>query len=51
MVRGCTRIRHVAEGHLHGPFKVMRPLVQALARGERQLTVDALKESLESRRD
>lgn len=43
----ATRIHHRAEGHLYGPFKLLQPLVQMMARGERQRTVDALKESLE----
>ncbi len=42
-----TRVHHLAEGHLRGPFKLMQPLVQVMARKERQRTVDALKESLE----
>lgn len=45
---GRTRVHHVAEGHLYGPFKLMRPLIQVIARGERRRTVDALKRSLES---
>lgn len=45
-----TTVRHVAEGHLNGPFKLLQPLVQAIARRERQRTVDALKASLESAR-
>lgn len=44
-----TRVHHVAEAHLYGPFKLMQPLVQAMARRERRRTVDALKKSLESR--
>lgn len=47
---GATRVRHRAEGHLHGPFELLQPLVQTMARGERQRTVDALKASLESLR-
>lgn len=48
--RGGTRLHHVAEGHLHGVFKLLRPLMQLLADRERRLTVDALKESLETDR-
>ena len=45
---GRTRVHHHATAHLHGPFKVLRPLVQRMADAERQRTVDALKASLES---
>lgn len=47
---GATRVRHRAQGHLHGPFKLLKPLVHRMARSERQRTVDALKASLESSR-
>jgi uncharacterized protein YndB with AHSA1/START domain len=43
-----TRVRHVAEGHLHGPFRLLQPLVRRLAYRERHRTVEALKRSLES---
>lgn len=43
-----TRVHHVAEGHLHGPFRLLQPLVQKVAEHERRRTVDALKASLES---
>lgn len=46
----ATRVHHHAEGRLYGPFKLLQPLVQRLARRERERTVDALKRSLESRR-
>lgn len=45
-----TRVHHVAEGHLYGPFKLLQPLIQGIAQRERRRTVDALKESLESSR-
>lgn len=45
---GRTLVHHTAEGHLAGPFKVLRPVVQVIARGERRRTVDALKASLEN---
>lgn len=41
-----TRIRHVAEAHPYGPFKLIHPLIQRMARRERQRTVDAPKASL-----
>lgn len=43
-----TRVHHVAQGRLYGPFKLIRPLAQRMARQERGRTVDALKRSLES---
>lgn len=46
----ATRIHHKAEARLYGLFKLAQPLVQRMARNERQRTVDALKESLESAR-
>ena len=46
----ATKIHHHAEARLYGPFKLMQPLVQRMAQNERQRTVDALKESLESTR-
>ncbi len=45
---GGTEVRHVAEGRLRGPFRLLQPLVQKVARGERRRTVDALKASFES---
>lgn len=44
----ATRVHHTAEGRLYGPFKLMQPLIQSMAQKERQRTVDALKQSLES---
>lgn len=44
---GATRVHHVANGRLYGPFRLFRPLVQRIAEGERRRTVDALKASLE----
>lgn len=46
----ATRVHHRAEGRLYGPFRLLRPLVQRMARRERQRTVDALKASLEAGR-
>ena len=46
--RTATRVRHVAVGRLHGAFRVLRPVMQRIARWERQRTVDALKASLEA---
>jgi uncharacterized protein YndB with AHSA1/START domain len=43
-----TAVHHVAESELHGVFKLMRPMVAVIGRGERQRTVTALKRSLES---
>lgn len=43
-----TRVHHVATGQLHGPFNLLRPVIQRLAQAERQRTVDALKNSFES---
>lgn len=43
-----TRVHHLAEGHLYGPMRLLGPLVQRIARGERERTVQALKRSLES---
>lgn len=42
-----TRVHHLAEGRLYGPARLLRPLIQRLAEGERQRTVDGLKASLE----
>jgi uncharacterized protein YndB with AHSA1/START domain len=42
-----TEVHHTAEGQLFGPFKVMKPMVTLMARGERARTVRALKDSLE----
>jgi len=44
---GGTRIHHHAEARLYGPFKLLRPLVRRVARGERQRTMDALVAALE----
>ncbi len=43
-----TAVHHVAESELHGIFRVMRPMVIIIGRGERRRTVRALKKSLES---
>lgn len=45
---GRTGVHHHARAHLYGPFKLLRRLVQRIAEGERQRTLDALKTSLES---
>lgn len=45
-----TTVHHRAEGHLHGPFKLMQPLIRLIALRERRRTVNALRESLESAR-
>lgn len=44
----ATRLRHLAVARLHGPLKLLQPLVRRMAWRERRRTVDALKESLES---
>lgn len=46
-VDGTTAVHHHAEGELYGPFKVLEPLVWAMARVERKRTVDVLRQSLE----
>ena len=43
-----TAVHHVAESELHGIFRLMRPVVAVIGRGERQRTVHALKRSLEA---
>ena len=45
---GGTAVHHIAESELHGIFRLMRPMVAIIGRGERQRTVTALKRSLES---
>jgi uncharacterized protein YndB with AHSA1/START domain len=45
---GGTRLHHVAEGRLQGLFKLLRPVIQWIAAGERRRTVRALKALLES---
>ncbi len=47
-VDGGTRVHHVSEGQLYGIFRLARPMVTFIARGERRRTVNALKKSLES---
>ena len=42
-----TEIHHVGEGQFFGMFKVMTPVGSWMARGERNRTLDALKQSLE----
>jgi len=44
-----TAVHHVAEGHLYGPFRLLRPVVQRIANAERRRTVQELKASLEGR--
>jgi hypothetical protein len=43
-----TAVHHVAESELHGVFRLMRPVVAVVGRGERRRTVSALKRSLEA---
>jgi uncharacterized protein YndB with AHSA1/START domain len=43
-----TALHHHARARLYGPFQLLQPLVQLIARWERQRTVSALKASLES---
>jgi uncharacterized protein YndB with AHSA1/START domain len=43
-----TALHHVAESDLHGLFRLMKPMVGVIGRGERARTVKALKRSLES---
>jgi hypothetical protein len=43
-----TAVHHVAESELHGIFRLMRPVVAVIGRGERRRTVAAMKRSLES---
>ena len=43
-----TAVHHVAESELRGIFRLMRPMVAVIGRGERQRTVAALKRSLEA---
>jgi uncharacterized protein YndB with AHSA1/START domain len=43
-----TAVHHVGESELHGIFRLMRPMVAVIGRGERRRTVTALKRSLES---
>jgi uncharacterized protein YndB with AHSA1/START domain len=45
--RTGTEVHHVADGRLFGIFNIMQPLVAWMARGERERTVQALKDSLE----
>ncbi len=45
---GRTRLIHVAEARLVGPFNAFRPLIQRVAEGERGRTVDALERSFET---
>jgi uncharacterized protein YndB with AHSA1/START domain len=44
---GMTRLHHVAEGELYGIFKILEPIIRIIARRERNITVTALKRSLE----
>lgn len=40
-----TRVHHVAEARLNGPFMLLRPLIRRMARKERRLTVESLRDS------
>jgi uncharacterized protein YndB with AHSA1/START domain len=44
---GGTAVHHVAETDLFGPFRLMKPIVAVIGRGERRRTLTALKQSLE----
>ncbi len=46
--RGGTLVHHTGESELHGIFRLMRPVVDVIARGERRRTMRALKASLEA---
>jgi uncharacterized protein YndB with AHSA1/START domain len=43
-----TAVHHVAESTLFGAFRVMKPMVGVIGRGERRRTVESLKKSLEA---
>ena len=43
-----TIVHHVAESTLFGAFRVMKPMVGLIGRGERHRTLEALKKSLEA---
>jgi uncharacterized protein YndB with AHSA1/START domain len=43
-----TAVHHVAESTLFGAFRVMKPMVGIIGRGERRRTVGSLKKSLEA---
>ena len=43
-----TAVHHVGESELHGIFRLMRPMVAIIGRGERHRTVAAMKRSLEA---
>lgn len=43
-----TVLHHVAESELHGLYRLMKPIVAVVGRGERRRNVEALKRSLES---
>lgn len=49
--QGATKLHHLAEGRLRGPFKLIRPVIRRIARRERRRTVEALKHSLETSSD
>jgi uncharacterized protein YndB with AHSA1/START domain len=44
-----TIVHHVAEGHLFGLMRLMKPVAALLARSERARTIESLRRSLESR--
>lgn len=46
---GRTEVHHVAEGELRGAIRAARPMLELVARRERQRTIEALKRSLETR--
>ena len=43
-----TVVRHVAEGDLFGPMRLMKPVAELMARSERSRTLNSLRRSLES---
>jgi uncharacterized protein YndB with AHSA1/START domain len=43
-----TIVHHVAESTLFGAFRLMKPMVSLIGRGERHRTVESLKRSLEA---
>jgi uncharacterized protein YndB with AHSA1/START domain len=43
-----TIVKHVAEGELFGPMRLMKPAAALMARSERARTLESLRRSLES---
>lgn len=44
----ATRVHHIAEARLRGPFKLLTPVIQRMATAERTRTMRALKTSLKA---